>query len=256
MNAKNSVDSVRMEMLSKMPIPFPPLPEQQKIAEILSTQDKLIELQERKIEQLKTLKKGYLQKMFPKKGAKSPELRFKGFTEPWEQSSLKDECIELIAGGDIDKSLIKESGKYPVVANALTDDGIVGFYDNDYRVKAPAVTVTGRGDVGHAKARKLNFTPVVRLLTLTSNHDVDFLENAINNLNIVIESTGVPQLTVPQLQRYKVNFPISIDEEKKLGQLFLTLDRLITLHQHKLDKEKQKKKALMQLLLTGKVRVK
>ncbi|WP_443711953.1 restriction endonuclease subunit S, partial [Ruminococcus bicirculans (ex Wegman et al. 2014)] len=69
-------------------LPIPPLPEQQKIAEILSTQDKLIELQEKKIEQLKELKKAYLQKMFPKKGSKYPELRFKGFTDPWEQRKL------------------------------------------------------------------------------------------------------------------------------------------------------------------------
>lgn len=55
---------------------------------MLSTQDKLIELQERKINQLKTLKKGYLQKMFPKKGSKYPELRFKGFTDAWEQRKL------------------------------------------------------------------------------------------------------------------------------------------------------------------------
>ena len=69
-------------------IPSPPLPEQQKIAEILSTQDKLIELQEKKIEKLKELKKAYLQKMFPKKGSKYPELRFKGFTDPWEQREV------------------------------------------------------------------------------------------------------------------------------------------------------------------------
>lgn len=71
-------------------INVPSIGEQQKIAEILSTQDKLIELYERKIEQLKTLKKGYLQKMFPKKGCKYPELRFKGFTDDWEQRKLSD----------------------------------------------------------------------------------------------------------------------------------------------------------------------
>lgn len=78
-------------------LPIPPLPEQQKIAEILSTQDKLIELQEKKIEQLKELKKAYLQKMFPKKGSKYPELRFKGFTDPWEQRKLSD-CAEFRRG--------------------------------------------------------------------------------------------------------------------------------------------------------------
>ena len=113
------------------------------------------------------------------------------FPFSWEQRKLGDEAIEMVAGGDIDKSLLDEHGKYPVIANALTDDGIVGYYASDYRIKAPAVTVTGRGDVGHAKARTVDFTPVVRLLSVRSKHDVFFLENAINTLNVIVESTGV-----------------------------------------------------------------
>ena len=139
----------------------------------------------------------------------------------------------MVAGGDIDKDLILAEGQYPVIANALTGDGIVGYYDKEYRVNAPAVTVTGRGDVGHAKARLVNFTPVVRLLSVKSEHDVFFLENAINTLKIVIESTGVPQLTVPQLAKYEVAFPRQLDEEEHIGAFFQKLDNLITLHQRK-----------------------
>ena len=234
---------------------FPPLPEQDKIAEILRTQDKVIELQQKKIDELKRLKKVYLSKMFPKKGCNVPEIRFPGFTDPWEQRKLGDIASDMVAGGDIDKDLILAEGQYPVIANALTGDGIVGYYDKEYRVNAPAVTVTGRGDVGHAKARLVNFTPVVRLLSVKSEHDVFFLENAINTLKIVIESTGVPQLTVPQLAKYEVAFPRQLDEEEHIGAFFKQLDHLITLHQRKCDEEKQKKKALMQLLLTGIVRV-
>lgn len=140
----------------------------------------------------------------------------------------------MVAGGDIDKDLILAEGQYPVIANALTGDGIVGYYDKEFRVNAPAVTVTGRGDVGHAKARLINFTPVVRLLSVKSEHDVFFLENAINTLKIVIESTGVPQLTVPQLAKYEVAFPRQLDEEEHIGVFFKQLDHLITLHQRKL----------------------
>lgn len=152
---------------------------------------------------------------------------------PWEQRKLGDEAIEMVAGGDIDKSLLDEHGKYPVIANALTDDGIVGYYASDYRIKAPAVTVTGRGDVGHAKARTVDFTPVVRLLSVRSKHDVFFLENAINTLNVIVESTGVPQLTVPQLSQYEIFFPPTITEEKEIGAFFDRVDNLITLHQRK-----------------------
>ena len=167
---------------------------------------------------------------------KRPELRFSGFDNDWEQRKLGDEVSEIIAGGDVNRLKLVEKGKYPVVANAFTDNGIVGYYAEDYRIKAPAVTVTGRGDVGHAQARKVNFTPVVRLLSLTSRHDVDFLAEAINQNDIVLESTGVPQLTVPKLAEYRIYFPPTLDEEKKIGGYFCQLDHLITLHQCKCKK--------------------
>lgn len=190
---------------------------------------------------------------------KNPIIRFEEFKElyeknggdsnlenpyAWEQRKLKDES-KISAGGDIDKSKVKQNGKYPVIANALTDEGIVGYYDEDYRIKAPAVTVTGRGDVGHARARKVNFTPVVRLLSVKSIHDVDFLENAINNVNFFIESTGVPQLTAPQLENLKIYFPC-LEEQKKIGLFFKQLDDIITLQQHKVDKILNLKKAMLE----------
>ena len=154
-------------------------------------------------------------------------------TFPWEQRKLGDEAIEIIAGGDIDREKVVEDGVYPICANALTNEGIVGYYNDYYRVKAPAVTVTGRGEVGHAKARMTDFTPVVRLLAVRSEHDCYFLENAINNHKVIVESTGVPQLTVPQLSVYDICFPKNIDEEKTIGAYFSKLDHLITLHQRK-----------------------
>ena len=175
-----------------------------------------------------------------------PEIRFAGFIDPWEQRKLGDEAIEMVAGGDIDKSLLDEYGRYPVIANALTDDGIVGYYAKEYRIKAPAVTVTGRGDVGHAKARTVDFTPVVRLLSVRSRHDVFFLENAINTLNIIIESTGVPQLTVPQLSHYEIFFPPTVDEEIAIGAFFGRIDNLIALHQRRYDQLKNVKKSMLE----------
>lgn len=173
-----------------------------------------------------------------------PEIRFPGFTDDWEQRKLGDET-KILAGGDVDKTKLKENGKYPVLANALTNDGIVGYYDDDFRIKAPAVTVTGRGDVGYAQARRVNFTPVVRLLSVKSKHDVDFLENSINNHKVLVESTGVPQLTAPQLGNYKIFFP-TIEEETKIGSLFKKLDTAINIHQRELDLLKETKKGFLQ----------
>ena len=176
-----------------------------------------------------------------------PKVRFREFTgentPDWEHRKL-GEVAEIVAGGDVDKSKLKEYGKYPVIANALTNEGIVGYYDDYYRIKTPAVTVTGRGDIGHAKARDTNFTPVVRLLTLISKHNSLFLENAINLKRIYSESTGVPQLTAPQLSKYKIGIT-DIEEEIVIGTFFYKLDKLITLHQRKLEQLEQLKNTLL-----------
>ena len=208
--------------------------EHHQIGEYFRHLDNLITLHQQKLTLLTKLKKAMLEKMFPKKGSVIPEIRFNGFANAWEQRKLGDEAEEILAGGDIDKEKAVDDGVYPIYANALTNDGIVGYYDDYYRVKAPAVTVTGRGEIGRARARMIDFTPVVRLLAVRSNHDCYFLENAINNHKVVVESTGVPQLTVPQLSSYDICFPKDIVEEKKIGTYFNQLDHLITLHQRKI----------------------
>ena len=224
---------------------FPSVEEQKQISNYFRSLDHLITLHQQKITLLTKLKKTMLEKMFPKKGSVIPEFRFNGFANAWEQRKLGDEAEEILAGGDIDKEKAVDDGVYPIYANALTNDGIVGYYDDFYRVKAPAVTVTGRGEVGRARARMIDFTPVVRLLAVRSNHDCYFLENAINNHKVVVESTGVPQLTVPQLSSYDICFPKDIVEERKIGTYFNQLDHLITLHQRKLDMLKKLKSACL-----------
>lgn len=238
--------SISYEEFLTLDFVYPSKAEQTAIARYLDKLSNLITLHQRKFEKLTNVKKSMLEKMFPQNGSSYPEIRFKGFTDPWEQRKLGDIASDMVAGGDIDKDLILAEGQYPVIANALTGDGIVGYYDKEYRVNAPAVTVTGRGDVGHAKARLVNFTPVVRLLSVKSEHDVFFLENAINTLKIVIESTGVPQLTVPQLAKYEVAFPRQLDEEEHIGAFFKQLDHLITLHQRELEKLQNIKKSMLE----------
>ena len=237
---------VNAQEYSQFELMIPEKPEQDKIGIYFTRLDHLITLHQRKLEKLKIVKKAMLENCFPKNGEKVPKFRFSGFTGDWEQRKLGNEVIEILAGGDINKIKIVEDGKYPIYANALTNCGIVGYYDDYYRVKAPAVTVTGRGEVGLAQARMTDFTPVVRLLAIRSNHDCYFLENAINNHKVVVESTGVPQLTVPQLSSYSIFFPKNIEEETRIGEYFRSLDQLITLHQRKLEKLKIIKKSFLE----------
>lgn len=249
------VSSISKTAISETLIAVPPLEEQRAIVAALSEVDQLLAELKKVVSKLWAFKRGCLYLMFPQEGSDIPQMREPGYDEPWELRRLGEIAIEMVAGGDIDKNIILEDGCYPVIANALSDDGIVGYYDTEYRVKAPAVTVTGRGDVGHAKARLFDFTPVVRLLSVKSHHDVFFLENAINTLRIVIESTGVPQLTVPQLAKYELAFPQDLAEEEKVGAFFKEIDCFITLHQQKFDKYTQIKKAMLSELITGKIKL-
>ncbi len=112
---------------------FPSEVEQKKIAAYFDDLDNLITLHQSRLKYWEELKKGLLQKMFPKKGETRPRIRFPGFNDDWEQHKLGDEATELIAGGDIDKEIILDKGNYPVIANALTDDGIVGYLVLEYK---------------------------------------------------------------------------------------------------------------------------
>ena len=241
----NSIVHLYNNNLKKVNIYFPNIVEQNRIGNILNSISNCINLHERKCEELALIKKALLQKLFPKKDEIKPEVRYKNFNDAWEQRKL-GETSKITAGGDVDKEKLLTHGKYPVIANALTNDGIVGYYNDAYRITAPAVTVTGRGEIGKAKSRKINFTPVVRLLSVESKHNVDFLAEAINRSKVVFESTGVPQLTVPKLSNYKISFPVSENEETKIGDFIQQFDSLIALHQRKLEKLKQLKKFLLQ----------
>lgn len=267
----NKTDFLNLEIFC------PPLPEQQKIAEILSTQDKLIELQERKIEQLKTLKKGYLQKMFPKKGAKSPELRFKGFTEPWEKRKFS-EIADSRRGLTYKPSNISERGVRVLRSSNINEDTFV-FGNDDVFVEESAVNIpyVNDGDIlitsangstrlvgKHTIIRDLLQNPTIHggFMIVASSKNPDFLNASMSScwysqfisLYVSGGNGSIGNLNKNDLDMQIVLVP-NEEEQQQIGSYFRTLDRLITLHQYKLDKEKQKKKALMQLLLTGKVRV-
>ena len=159
-----------------------------------------------------------------------PPLRFPEFTEPWERDRIRN-LFNINVGGDIDKKNVSptltDEYKYPIIANALSNHGIYG-YTLTFKDSAPCITVTGRGEVGVAKFRDYPLYPIVRLLVLHSNGIIDcqFGEHAINAIKKYEESTGVPQLTAPQLGAYSIKYP-SFDEQVKIGKFFASLDRRI-----------------------------
>lgn len=192
-----------------------------------------------------------------------PMLRFKaddGSDFPdWEEMTL-GELFYISAGGDIDKNncAVKQSKDYPypIYANALVNGGLYG-YTNYYKIDGDTFTVTGRGDVGHAVARHCKYVPIVRLLVCRPNmdDDVDFFAEQINYTRIFIESTGVPQLTAPQLSKTKVKRP-SLPEQRKIADLLSAVDDVIAAQEAEVAAWEKRKKGVMQKLFSQEVRFK
>ncbi len=199
--------------------------EQRKIADFLITLERHIEAQQSLVDNLKKYKRGLVKALI------SGTVAFAcSENKRWETVRLA-EIFTISAGGDIDRQnsspTYSTSYPYPVYANALTNNGLYG-YANYFKVEGDSITVSGRGEVGHAIARHCKYVPIVRLLSLVPKYedDVDFFAYMINATSIYIESTGVPQLTSPQLGAVKVFRP-PILEQKRISSLLLKIDAKI-----------------------------
>lgn len=249
---------------------LPTVDEQHKIAEILATQDKIIELEQQRIEEILKIKRFFFGKMFPKKGQNVPEIRFKGFTDPWEQRKLGE--VVSVYDGVHQTPDYKDSGiMFLSVENIATlkSEKYISeeAFKKDYKVypQKGDILMTRIGDVGTPNivetSEKVAFYVSLALLKPNGINSY-FLCNAIQaplfqkGLKDRTLVTAIPQkINKDEIGKVNLILPISKEEQKQIGEHFHNLDRLITLHQRKLEEEKQKKKALMQLLLTGIVRV-
>ena len=190
-------------------------------------------------------------------------LRFKGINgvefPEWKKTSIED-LFDVSAGGDLDKDHFShfkdDKHVYPIYANALTNGGLFG-YSTKYTVAEKSITVTGRGEVGHATARDGKYTPIVRLLVCKpkNNQNTKFFEEAINRTNIVIESTGVPQLTVPQLKRIILPVP-SLPEQQKIADFLSSYDEKISIQRERVEALERRKKGLLQKVFSQELRFK
>ena len=259
----------------EMVIHFPPLPEQQKIARILATQDKIIECYEKKIEQLKQMKKYYLQNMFPKHGETVPKIRFKGFTEPWEQRKLGD-IADIVGGGtpstqnsdfwdgDIDWYTPVDVADQIYISASERKITQIG-YDNSTAKMLPVGTVlfTSRAGIGKtAILRKIGCTNQGFQSIVPHDNELDsyFIFSRTEELKRYAEILGAGSTFVEvsgkQMAKISLMIPKEISEQQKIGSFFSAYDTLFILTHSKLEEEKKKIKALQQLLLTGIVRVK
>lgn len=257
---------------------LPPLEERKKIAEILATQDKAIELQGRKIEELKRFKQGCLERMFPRKGQKVPEKRFPGFTDDWEQRKLSEMCGTFEYG--LNAAAKEFDGKNKYIRITDIDDASREFLLSD--LSSPDICLDGMskyllssGDIVFARTGAsvgktyiyrendgiVYFAGFLIRAKVNQDNDAEFVfqstlsPNYEKYIRITSQRSGQPGVNAQEYGEYDLFAP-SKEEQQRIGHFLRGIDNLITLHQLKLEEMKKQKKALMQLLLTGIVRVK
>ena len=247
----------------EMPIWCPEISEQKAIAKQLETTDHLITLHQRKYDKLVQLKKSMLDKMFPKPGERFPEIRFAGFTDPWEQRKLGDVATIVGGGtpstnndaywdGDIDWYSPAELGEQVYADRSVRRITQAG-YDSCSATLLPAgktILFTSRAGIGNAAILRRSACTNQGFQSLVVNDDTDvyFVYSMTDRIKKFAEqkASGSTFLEISGkgLAAGEFAFP-SKGEQTAIGSMFKQLDHLITLHQRKLELLRNTKKSLL-----------
>ena len=214
--------------------------EMQAIGHFMSNLDGLITLHQRQYDKLVIFKKSMLEKMFPKDGESVPEIRFAGFTDPWEQRKL-GEIVDVCSGRDY-KHLSK--GPIPVYGTG----GYMTSVSEGLSYEEDAIGIGRKGTIDHPYRLNAPFWTVDTLFYSLPNQGIDLDFTLCVFLNVdwksKDESTGLPSLSKQAINETKIWVP-SGAEQRAIGAFFSRLDDLITLHQRKLELLQDIKKSLL-----------
>ena len=250
--------SIDIDGMKTIEIPWTSYGEQKKIGDYIESLDHLITLHQRKCDETKTLKKYMLQKMFPQDGKKVPEIRFKGFTDDWEQRKLGDVFTERTERAKGDEELLSVT-----IAN-----GVIRQVDSDKRNIASEdksnYKIVHKGDVPYNSMRMWQgavgtseydgiVSPAYTVLVPSEGANGKFFMELFkkeSSLKVFQRwSQGLTSdtwnLKYPILSTIEVLIP-STAEQAKIADYFNYLDHLITLHQRKCDELKEMKKYMLQ----------
>ena len=179
--------------------------------------------------------------------------------DDWEVSTFGD-VFNVTAGGDVDpkrsKSYQDEIHCYPIYSNALTNYGLYGYCSYADH-PADTITITARGMVGSANFRDHPYTAIGRVLVLQPKSDMAgrYFADVINSrVKFANESTGVPQLTAPQISTYRLPVP-PLPEQRAIAGALSDVDALLGVLEQLIAKKRDLKQAAMQQLLTGQTRL-
>ena len=263
-----TINQITGKDFSMMNFLTPKLEEQNKIGSFFKQLDNTIALHQRKLDLLKEQKKGYLQKMFPKNGAKVPELRFAGFADDWEERKLSDLFIKGGSGGT-PKSTNKAfyDGDIPFLGiSDITKSN--GFINNTEKhissdgLNSSAAWIVSKGAISLAMYASVGKLAILNIDAATSqafynmifdDYDLrDLVYQRLNKANELSEwnkliSTGTQSnLNADKVKNFQMYLPKNHDEIKLISTFFKQIDNTIALHQRKLDLLKEQKKGLLQ----------
>ena len=239
--AGSTVNNLNKELVENTVVTIPKIDVQKVLSQYLDQLNNLITLHQRKLEKLKNIKNSMLEKMFPKNYKDVPEIRFFGFTEAWEQRKLR-ELITVWSGKDY-KHL--SEGTIPVYGTGgyMLSVNEALSYDKD------AIGIGRKGTIDKPYILKAPFWTVDTLFYTIPKEKVDlnFAFDIFQNIDWKKkdESTGVPSLSKTAINDINVFVPI-YDEQQVIGHFFSRIDRLITLHQRKLEKLQNIKKSCLE----------
>ncbi|MFK4946559.1 restriction endonuclease subunit S [Lactococcus garvieae] len=257
-----NIPYIVMDMLTELKLSIPQNnSEQQKIGSFFKQLDDTIDLHQRKLDLLKEQKKGYLQKMFPKNGAKVPELRFAGFADDWEERKL-GEISKYSNGGSYENDVV-ENGTYELItlksvnmSGKLVSSGKFINRETKTLEKDTLVMILSEqapGLLGMTAQIPENNKYVLnqRVAEIKPNTNMDsyFLSMSINRSQVYFSKRGagtkVQNISKPNVENFEFYCP-SEREQQKIGSFFKQLDNTIDLHQRKLDLLKEQKKGFLQ----------
>lgn len=269
MTAKTSVDSVRMEMITDMKIPTPTVEEQQKIASLFTELDTLIQSAEKELEGYRELKQGMLQKMFPKKGEKVPEIRFPEFSGEWGQCKV-GEITKFHKQGFYTTEEYDENKKYYLLRGTdlvrnkliLKDTPKVNATDKDFnafKVEVGDFLIVRSGTVGTYGIVDVDIPAIFGSYLIDFRFDLNQVTNEFfacfyqsdlfkSQLNKITQASANTNINAENIKSTTISLP-SIDEQKKIGEYFQNLDNLIASQEQELEGYKELKNGLLQQML-------
>ena len=255
--AKNDM-KVSDENALKGNVIFPKKEEQIKISEYFSSLDRLITLHQRKYEKLTNVKKSMLEKMFLKNASNYPEIRFRGFTDAWEQRKL-GEVAEFNP-----KSELPEEFEYVDLESVVGTEMIAHRTELKRTAPSRAQRLAKTGDVFYQTVRPYqrnnylfdmadnNYVFSTGYAQMRPDIDSNFLMSFLQTdefVKVVLDNctgTSYPAINSNDLSNLEIDVPKESIEQQKIGTYFKNIDHLITLHQRKLEKLQNIKKSMLE----------